>query len=120
MEDENILQSENILWKEIFICLSKVKSLIDNFSDKKYNNKKLPLSKLFHEIIQPYYEQEDILIEFEEIIKKLKIKEDTLSSSNKLLNFLLYGLHIESIFNNSEKKNDNNLNSNLNNKLEYF
>ena len=120
MEDENVLHSENNLWEEIFICLSKVKSLTDNYSEKKYNNNKFPLSKLFHKIIQPNFDQEDILVEFEKIIKKLKIKKDKdiLSSSNKLLNFLLYGLHIESIFNNNEKKNFNNINSN--NKLEYF
>ena len=112
MEDENVLHSENNLWEEIFICLSKVKSLIDNYSEKKYNNNKFPLSKLFHKIIQPNFDQEDILVEFEKIIKKLKIKKDKdiLSSSNKLLNFLLYGLHIESIFINSEKKNFNNIN----------
>ena len=120
MEDKNILHSENNLWEEIFICLSKVKSLTDNYSEKKYNNNKFPLSKLFHKIIQPNFDQEDILVEFEKIIKKLKIKKDKdiLSSSNKLLNFLLYGLHIESIFKKKKKKNFNNINSN--NKLEYF
>jgi len=118
MKNENVLRTENNLWEEIFISLSKIKSLTDHYSDKTYKNNKYPLSKLFYKMTQSNTETKDILREFERIINQLKVKEKILNSSNKLLNFLLYGLHMESKYKNGEENNM--INSYSNDKLEYF
>jgi hypothetical protein len=118
MKNENVLRTENNLWEEIFISLSKIKSLTDHYSNKTYKNNKYPLSKLFYKMTQSNTETKDILREFERIINQLKVKEKILNSSNNLLNFLLYGLHMESKYKNGEENNM--INSDSNDKLEYF
>jgi len=93
---KNVLHDEKNLWIEIFKALATNEKLSKDFSKDCYNNDKLPLLKLFYEISNKIIEPKDATTKFDEIINELNINPEIFNSSNKLLKFLLHGLHVES------------------------
>ena len=120
MKNGNVLHSENNLWEEIFINLSRIQKLSDHYNNEKYNNDDLPLSKLFYEILKLRLDSKEIITKFEQIINQLNINLDILNSSNKLLNFLLYGLHMESKTEIKIEGKNKDIKNDLNNRKEFF
>ena len=115
MENKNNFQCQ--LWEEIFLSLSKITKLSDYYSDKKFNNNDLPVSKLFYDLFQLNIEIKDIIMNFERIIIESNINNEIINSPEKLLNFLLYALHKESLLENDIMQEKN---ININNKSENF
>ena len=113
MKNKNFLQNNIGLWEEIFMILSQITKLSDYYSNEKFNNDNLPLSKLFYKILLLHSEKKDIILQFERIIEEKSNNPEILNSFTKLINFLLSGLHIESKIEKKkeeEKKNNSNLN----------
>ena len=114
---KNVLHDDKNLWVEIFKALATNEKLSKDFSKDCYNNDKLPLLKLFYEISNKIIKPKGATAKFEGIINELNINPETLNSSNKLLKFLLHGLHVESKpenesnVENKEIKEDSNIKS---------
>jgi hypothetical protein len=95
---KNVLHNEQNLWEEIFKALITTNVLSKYYSEDYNDNDELPLLKIFYEISNKRIEPKDAIIKFESIINQLNkdINPEVLNSSNKLLNFLLHGLNVES------------------------
>ena len=105
---KNVLHNEQNLWEEIFKALTTT-SVLSKYYSKDYNdNDELPLLKLFYEISNKNIEIKEAIIKFESIINQLNkdINTEILNSSNKLLNFLLHRLNVESKPENKKIKED--------------
>ena len=113
---KNVLHNEQNLWEEIFKALITTNVLSKYYSEDYNDNDELPLLKIFYEISNKRIEPKDAIIKFESIINQLNkdINPEVLNSSNKLLNFLLHGLNVESKPENKEIKED------LSNKSHFF